>query len=75
MSDFECRLEFTYRSPEEAEKVLMAVELENYPFVRAWLDGNAIISVTSAESLASLIHTLEDYLSCVSVAEKMLRGR
>ncbi len=68
----ECHLEFTYPSRDVAEKVLKAVELENYPFVRAKLEGSTLISETAAESLDSLIHTVEDYLSCISVAEKML---
>ncbi len=72
MPQVECRLEFSYQSPELAQKVLSTVELENYPFVRARVEGPLLVSETSADSLESLIHTLEDYLSCVAVAESML---
>lgn len=72
MSTVECRLEFTYESPDLAQKVLSAVELENYPYVRAQIEGNQLISDASTDSLDSLIHTLEDYLSCIAVAESML---
>ncbi|MCJ2520344.1 MAG: hypothetical protein LN412_05275 [Candidatus Thermoplasmatota archaeon] len=75
MSEVECHLEFTYSSEETAKKILQAVDLENYPYVKAKLEGNTLISVATAESLDSLIHTLEDYLSCISVAEKMLGER
>ncbi len=74
MPRVQCRLEFTYSSREVAERVLGAVELDNLPFVEARVEGKTLISETSADSLDSLIHTLEDYLSCISVAEKMLKG-
>ncbi|MFQ5838352.1 MAG: KEOPS complex subunit Pcc1 [Thermoplasmata archaeon] len=72
MGRVHCRLEFAYPDKEVARKVLKAVELDNYPYVEAHLEGNRVISETAADSLDSLIHTLEDYLSCISVAEKML---
>lgn len=67
-----CRLEFRYPSPEAAEKVLQAVEQENAPYVEAHVDGAVLISEAEARSLESLVHTLEDYLANLSVAEKML---
>lgn len=74
MADVECRLTFTYPSEEVAERVLRAVELENPPYIRARREGNTLLSEASADSLKSLLHTLEDYLANVSVAEKMLDG-
>lgn len=72
MQAIHCRLEFTYPDPDTAEKILKAVELENYPFVKAWVEDRTLISEASADSVDSMIHTLEDYLACISVAEKML---
>lgn len=72
MGVVECRLEFTYPSEKVAEKVLRAVELENHPYIRARREGKILLSEASADSLKSLLHTLEDYLANVSVAEKML---
>ncbi|MFQ5919300.1 MAG: KEOPS complex subunit Pcc1 [Thermoplasmata archaeon] len=67
-----CRLEFRYASPEVAEKVLKAVEQENAPFVAARVEGETLISEAEARSIESLVRTLEDYLSNLSVAEKVL---
>ncbi len=75
MAVVECRLEFAYPSEEVAEKVLRAVELENRPYIRARREGKTLLSEAFADSLKSLLHTLEDYLANVSVAEKMLDGR
>lgn len=69
-----CRLEFRYPSPEIAGQVLQSVEQENLPYVKARIEGDTLVSETEADSLESLLHTLDDYLACVSVAEKMLRA-
>jgi tRNA threonylcarbamoyladenosine modification (KEOPS) complex Pcc1 subunit len=69
-----CKLEFDYGSEEEAKAVLKAVEVDNEEFVKTTLEGKKIISMVESESLPSLIHTLDDYLACVSIAEKVVKG-
>ena len=68
-----CRLEFDYDSNQDAEAVAKAVEVDNYQFVKTTLDGNKIVSTAESESIPSLIHTLDDFLACVSVAEGVMR--
>lgn len=68
-----CRLSFRYPTADMAEKVLRSVEQENLPYVQARVEGSDLVSEAEAESVESLLHTLDDYLACVSVAEKMLR--
>jgi tRNA threonylcarbamoyladenosine modification (KEOPS) complex Pcc1 subunit len=72
MRGVHCRLEFTYPDEDTARKVLKAVELENYPYVEARVEGSTLVSEARADTVDSLVHTLEDYLACISVAEKML---
>jgi tRNA threonylcarbamoyladenosine modification (KEOPS) complex Pcc1 subunit len=69
-----CKLDFDYGSEEEAQAVLKAVEVDNEQFIKTTLEGKKIISIVESESIPSLIHTLDDYLSCVSVAEKVVKG-
>ena len=57
---------------ETAEKVLRSVELDNAGYVTARLEDNAILADVDAPSLNSLLHTLDDFLSCTSVAEKVV---
>jgi hypothetical protein len=71
--DIRCRLELSYASEEEAENVLRAVEIDNEGFVRARREGSSIVSDISSESILGLVHTIEDYLACASVAEKTIR--
>ncbi len=70
-----CKLEFGYDSKEEAEAIAKAVEVDNYQFVTTSLDGSRIISTVESKSIPSLIHTLDDFLACVGVAERVVKGK
>ncbi len=70
--DIECTLEFFYEDEKTARTVFDSVDVDNYGYVNAELEDNRIISRIEAKNLQSLLHTLEDYLSCVSIAEKMM---
>ena len=70
-----CRLEFSYDSEKEARAIAKAVEVDNYQFVKTTQEGKRIISEAESESLSSLIHTLEDFLGCIGVAENVVRGK
>lgn len=67
-----CELVLEFRSPEEAEKVHRSVELDNQGYVTTRVVGSSILADVEAGSLNSLLHTLDDFLSCTSVAEKIL---
>ena len=69
-----CKLEFEYESELEAEAVAKAVEVDNYQFVNMVLEGKKIVSQAESESIPSLIHTLDDFLACVGVAERVVKG-
>jgi tRNA threonylcarbamoyladenosine modification (KEOPS) complex Pcc1 subunit len=66
-----CTLEFTYPDEEKAKDILKTVEVDNYGFVEAVVDGSKIVSNIQAKNLKSLLHTLDDYLSCITIAEKI----
>jgi hypothetical protein len=68
-----CKMEFDYESEEEAKAIARAVEVDNYEFVKTTLEGKKMVSVAEGESIPSLIHTLDDFLACVGVAEKVVR--
>jgi tRNA threonylcarbamoyladenosine modification (KEOPS) complex Pcc1 subunit len=70
--EIECELVFEYKNNKDAENVLKSVELDNEDFVRAKAVGNKIVSKIKAKNLPSLQHTLDDYLACIAVAEKVI---
>ena len=69
--DVTCTLEFIYPNEEKAKRILRTVDVDNYGYVEAVVDGCKIVSRIQAKSLKSLLHTLDDYLSCITIAEKV----
>lgn len=67
-----CTLVLEFPSPQEAEKVHKSVELDNQGYIATKVVGSAIHAEISSSSLKSLLHTLDDFLACASVAEKVV---
>jgi len=70
-----CSIEIDYPSEEIAKRVHRSVELDNQGYIHSEVRGRTILVQAEAESLKSMIHTLDDFLSCVSVAEGVVRGK
>ena len=71
----ECTIEIDYESEAEALSVARAIELDNASYVKAEVHGSILILKTSAESTGSMLHTLEDLLACVKVADQVVRAK
>lgn len=67
-----CRLHLEFSTKEAAEKVHGSVSLDNEGYLRTWLEGNAIVAEMEAQSLYSLLHTLDDFLACAGVADRVI---
>ncbi len=67
-----CSLRLEFSSETDARKILDAVELDNQGYLVTKVDGSSILAEIEATSLNSLLHTLDDFLSCTSVAEKVI---
>jgi hypothetical protein len=58
-------------SESQAQAILKAIELDNGPYAKASIDGKTIRLACEAKSMPSMLHTLEDLLACIRVAEEM----
>ena len=69
-----CRatLELSFGTMERARQVDDATRGDNEGFVLTRTRGDRLVATAGAESISSLIHTLDDYLECVSVAERII---
>jgi len=67
-----CSIVLEFRTTAEAEKVHRSVELDNDGYLETEVDGSTVVARIEAGSLKSLLHTLDDFLVCVSVAEKIV---
>ncbi len=68
-----CKMLFEYKNKEDVENIAKTVTVDNYIFVKTKTKDNKIISEIESESLPSMLHTIDDYLACVGVAEKMIK--
>jgi tRNA threonylcarbamoyladenosine modification (KEOPS) complex Pcc1 subunit len=67
-----CNLRLEFSSGDEARKINEAIELDNMGYIDTRVEGSSILAEIEASSLNSLLHTLDDFLSCTSVAEKVI---
>ena len=70
----DCDIEMDLESEEQAQAILKAIELDNGPYAKATIDGKTLRLVCEAKSMPSMLHTLEDLLACIRVAEEMTRA-
>ena len=67
-----CTFTFEYPDPKFASYVKESLEVDNYKFIKTTISENKLTAITQSESLMSLLHTLEDYLSCLTTAEGII---
>lgn len=67
----ECEIEMDLENEAQAQAILKAIELDNGPYAKATIDGRTIRLACEARSMPSMLHTLEDLLACIRVAEEM----
>ncbi len=64
------RLTLTFADAELARAVAESISLDDEGYIRTRRRGATILAEATAEIPMSLLHTLDDYLACVSVAER-----
>jgi len=68
-----CSMFLEYDSVEEAQKIAASLEADNEGFIETRQMGSVVKASTHAESLKSLLHTINDYMACLSTAEELLK--
>lgn len=70
-----CKLVIDFDDKTKAENVLKSVKVDDFSFVKSRINNKTLEAEITSNSVSSLIHTLDDYLSCISVAEKVVNKR
>lgn len=75
--DISCRVRLLMEFPSEAaaSNVARALEPDNEGFVRTRREGKILVADAEAQSIQALLHTLDDYLACLGIAEGLKGGR
>jgi len=64
------RLTLGFDDIESALAVAAAVAIDDDRYIRTTRRGRNLIAEATADGPMSLLHTLDDYLACISVAER-----
>ena len=67
------RLTLEFEDLAIAEAVAEAVAVDDEGYIRTARRGRTILAEAADDGPMSLLHTLDDYLACVSVAERTAR--
>jgi tRNA threonylcarbamoyladenosine modification (KEOPS) complex Pcc1 subunit len=70
--DFECNIIIEFESKEKVKKVKNSIEVDNFDFVKSNIIGNKLEAHIKANSVSSLLHTIDDYLACIYVANNIV---
>jgi len=68
----QCTITLEYKDSKTARTVLMSTKIDDMDFVDAKVHGKHITASITSSSVSSLLHTLDDYLACVTVAETIV---
>ena len=68
----ECKIEIDFKSSDKVKTIIKSIEVDDFHFVKSKISGKSLVAEISADSVSSLIHTLDDYLACVSIADKVV---
>ncbi|MDD1747257.1 MAG: hypothetical protein LUQ16_05805 [Methanomassiliicoccales archaeon] len=71
----ECRIELEYESEEQARNVASSISLDNGKYASTEVVGRRLIITSSAPSAPSMLHTLEDLMACLKVADQVVKGK
>ena len=70
--DVGCEVVIEFDDLKKAKTVLRSIKVDDFDFVKSKINNNRLEAEIKAKSISSLIHTLDDYLACVSVAMKIV---
>ena len=69
-----CSFKLEYETPEEAQAIAAALQPDSQGYLELEVDGSTVTAVAQAKKVSSMLHTINDFLSCLSVAEKIGKG-
>jgi tRNA threonylcarbamoyladenosine modification (KEOPS) complex Pcc1 subunit len=67
-----CDIVIEFDDSDKLKTVLNSIKVDDFDFVKSKATGNRLEAKIKTNSISSLLHTLDDYLACVSVAMKVV---
>jgi hypothetical protein len=70
----ECEIILDYESEKDAQAVMEAISPDNAPYAHAEREGTRVKIRSRSNTSPQMLHTMEDLLACVRVAEETVRA-
>ena len=67
-----CDIKIEFENQEIVKTVLCSVNVDDFNFIKSNISGKNLEAHIKSNSISSLLHTLDDYLACVSIASKVV---
>ncbi len=67
-----CKISIELKDNASVKAVQKSVQVDDFDFVCSRINGKRLEAEIKANSVSQLLHTLDDYLSCLSVAIKVV---
>jgi len=71
----ECFLELNFDSNEHAKQIFGSVHIDDATFMDSMRKESRILTTINTSTIASMLHTVDDYLSCVKIAENIIEKK
>ena len=71
MMKYKIELQLDFKSNNIANSIIHATEPENKGWVETNVEGKSVNAVIKAQNIGTLREAFEDFMACVSVAEKV----
>ena len=73
--NIECTITFHYESNKQARAIQKALAIDDESFVTSTIKDSTLIAHIESTALPSFLHTLDDYLACVTIAEDIMKKK
>ncbi len=70
--DVTCDIIIEFDDSDKLKTVLKSIKVDDFDFVKSKAINNMLKAKIKTKSISSLLHTLDDYLACISVAMKVV---
>ncbi len=70
----DCTIELEYEDEETAAMVVAAISPDNAPYAEAERKGSRVIVRARSSTCPQMLHTTEDLLACLKVAEETVQA-
>lgn len=68
----QCKIELEFENETRAKNICGAVKPDDEGYIESKVNGNKLVAIAESDSILGLRNTIDDYLACVSLAEKAL---